>query len=31
MAKKAFPKASVRPVKFRDDQGNTWGSMGRPD
>ena len=26
--KKAGPKPSARTVKFKDDQGNTWGGMG---
>ena len=26
---KAGPKPSVRTVKFKDDQGNTWGGMGK--
>jgi DNA-binding protein H-NS len=27
--KKAGPKSSARTVKFKDDQGNTWGGMGK--
>ena len=27
--KKAEPKPSARAVKFKDDQGNTWGGMGK--
>ena len=27
--KKAGPKPSARTVKFKDDQGNTWGGMGK--
>ena len=27
--KKAGPKPLVRTVKFKDDQGNTWGGMGK--
>ena len=27
--KKAGPKPSVRTVKLKDDQGNTWGGMGK--
>ena len=27
--KKAGSKPSVRTVKFKDDQGNTWGGMGK--
>ena len=27
--KKAGPKPSARTVKFTDDQGNTWGGMGK--
>ena len=27
--KKGGPKPSARAVKFRDDQGNTWGGMGK--
>ena len=27
--KKAGPKASARKVKFKDDQGHTWGGMGK--
>ena len=27
--KKAGPKPSARVVKFKDDQGNTWGGMGK--
>ena len=26
---KAGPKPSARAVKFKDDQGNTWGGMGK--
>ncbi len=27
--KKGGPKPSARAVKFKDDQGNTWGGMGK--
>jgi DNA-binding protein H-NS len=27
--KKAGPKPSARTVKFKDDNGNTWGGMGK--
>ena len=27
--KKAGPKPAARTVKFKDDQGNTWGGMGK--
>lgn len=27
--KKAGPKPPARTVKFKDDQGNTWGGMGK--
>ena len=27
--KKAGPKPTARTVKFKDDQGNTWGGMGK--
>ena len=27
--KKAAPKTSARTVKFKDDQGNTWGGIGK--
>lgn len=27
--KKGGPKPSPRAVKFKDDQGNTWGGMGK--
>lgn len=27
--KKAGPKPTPRAVKFKDDQGNTWGGMGK--
>jgi DNA-binding protein H-NS len=27
--KKAGPKPSARTIKFKDDQGNTWGGMGK--
>lgn len=27
--KKGRPKPSARAVKFKDDQGNTWGGMGK--
>ena len=27
--KKGGPKSSARAVKFKDDQGNTWGGMGK--
>ena len=29
VGKKAVPKPSPRPVKFKDDQGNTWFGMGK--
>ena len=28
-SKKTEPKSSAREVKFKDDQGNTWGGMGK--
>ena len=28
-SKKTGPKSSARAVKFKDDQGNTWGGIGK--